>query len=284
LATRLLEQAPSLPRLYARALATARGRRGDRLPAAAFQLEGVEVDRAALAAYDQVCGFGLRDELPATYPHVLAFPLAMALMVEPEFPFPLAGLVHVANRITQSRPLRVGEPLTLRVHAEELRPHPRGRQFDLVGEASVAGERVWRDVSTYLRLERARGRGTGEEIPAVAGRPSAIWRVAGDAGRRYASVSGDSNPIHLNPWLARLFGFPRAIAHGMWLQARCLSALEGRLPDALEVAVEFRSPVLLPSRVALVAEPEDGGWRFAVRDPAGDRVHLTGRAGPAAGA
>ena len=58
----------------------------------------VEVDREHLATYAEVCGFEPRDELPATYPHVLAFPLHMALMTDGRFPFPAVGLVHIANR------------------------------------------------------------------------------------------------------------------------------------------------------------------------------------------
>ena len=49
----------------------------------------VRIDRERLAAYDRVCGFPLRDRLPATYPHVLAFPLHLALMTDPSFPFPV---------------------------------------------------------------------------------------------------------------------------------------------------------------------------------------------------
>ena len=43
--------------------------------------------REALAAYARVCGFTLRDQLPPTYPHVLAFPLHMAVMADGSFPF-----------------------------------------------------------------------------------------------------------------------------------------------------------------------------------------------------
>ena len=48
---------------------------------------------------------------------------------------------------------------------------------------------------------------------------------------------------------AKPLGFPAAIAHGMWTKARCLAALESRLPDAFAVDVRFRKPILLPARV-----------------------------------
>jgi acyl dehydratase len=238
------------------------------------------VDPAHLAAYDRVCGFRLTDELPVTYPHVLNFPLQVKLMTDPGFPFPLVGSVHLANRITQYRPLRVSDRFGLQVRVADLRPHPKGRQFDVISEAVISetvagGEVVWRDVSTYLR----RGGGSGprdEREPVAAPEPTAIWRVPGDTGRRYAEVSGDRNPIHLHPLSARLFGFPRAIAHGMWTKARCLTALEGRLPDAYTVDVAFKLPVLLPARVGFAARETETGWRFDLFDARTGKPHLAG--------
>ncbi len=129
-------------------------RRGSALPDLELVRRDVAVDRAHLAAYDRVCGFRLADTLPATYPHVLAFPLAMRLMSAPGFPFPVVGLVHVANRITLRRPITADTAMDLAVRATGLRPHDRGRQFDVVATATVDGEQVWTGVSTYLRIER----------------------------------------------------------------------------------------------------------------------------------
>ena len=103
--------------------------------------------------------------LPATYPHILAFPLHLALMTDGSFPFPAIGLVHIDNRITQHRPIRLGEPLSLRVWATPLEPHPRGRQFSLRTEARVGDELVWEEVSTNLR------RGPVPMPPRAAGGP-----------------------------------------------------------------------------------------------------------------
>ena len=111
-------------------------------------------------------------------------------------------------------------------------------------------------------------------------RPGSHWHLHGDLGRRYAAVSGDRNPIHLSGPTAKLFGFPRAIAHGMWTKARCLAALEDRLPDAFSVAVTFRRPILLPGRVAFAASAGPGAIRFAVRGPTGGDTHLEGTVTP----
>lgn len=279
-----LDRAPSTGGLYRRAalgaLPIMGSRRGDALPDTTLALRGLRVDLAHLAAYDRVCGFRLSDTLPATYPHILAFPLAMQLMAGGDFPFPAVGLVHVANRIEVRRPIDAGEPLDLLVHAADLRAHERGRQLDMVATASVGDEQVWRGVSTYLRKEKStptaskpRGEGDRPAPPAA----TASWRVQPRVGTDYAAVSGDHNPIHTSRLGARLFGFPRPIAHGMWSKARCLAALEGRLPDAYAVEVAFKLPILLPTTVAFAATP---AWSFSLHGARSGKPHLTGTVTP----
>lgn len=199
----------------------------------------------------------------------------MALMTEDDFPFPLLGMVHVNNRITQHRPLRLDESFTLRVRAEDLRPHEKGKQFDVISELLVNDSPVWTDVSTYLR----RGGGSGEKT--ARGQlsqpsPTAIWQVPGDIGRRYAEVSGDRNPIHLHPITAKAFGFPAAIAHGMWTKAHALAAFEGRLPEAFTVNVKFKQPVLLPAKAAFTTWSEGEGWAFELWNARKPKPHLEG--------
>jgi acyl dehydratase len=297
--TRTLQSAPSILPLYAKAalpLIPGASRLpfvpggGKEIPEIELELPGVVADPDAVAAYARACGFALRDTLPPTYPHVLAFPLHMALLADGRFPFGAVGLVHVENRIEQHRPLGIGEELSLRARPTALVPHPNGRTFTIVTEARAGdgGELAWESVSTFLRRgkgeAKAKAKG-GAEFPALdADAPaSAEWKLGGDLGRRYAAVSGDRNPIHMHALTAKPLGFPSAIAHGMWTKARCLAALESRLPDAFAVEVRFRRPILLPARVEFAsAEDADGagGIGFAVRDARKATPHLDGRVIP----
>ena len=260
------------------------GHAGDTAPDLTLTLEEVTVDRQRLAAYDRVCEFDLRDALPATYPHMLAFPLHLKLMTDPSFPFGAIGLVHIYNRITQHRPIDAAETLAIRVWCGPIEPHPRGRQFSIHTEARAGDELVWEEVSTNLR----RGSAGSDESAPTADVPSAqelpaaaVWKLPGDLGRRYGSVSGDLNPIHIHPLTARLFGFPSAIAHGMWTKARCLAALQERLPRAFTVEVAFKRPILLPATVVFAeAADRSNGIAFGVRDKRKDTPHLDGRVSP----
>jgi acyl dehydratase len=281
-------RAPRLAPLYWRALVgAASGRTGEVAPAAQLVLRDVSIDLDHLAAYNRVCGFRLSDTVPITYPHVLGFGLALDLMTRPDFPMPLPGLVHVANRIEVLRPVRVGDRLSVRVSAQGLRPHDRGRQIDVVTEANVAtaansdGAAVWREYTTYLhRSDRSpHSRGSGGQGVAAAALPppvAARWNVPAGVGARYSRISGDRNPIHTSRVAARVFGFKQRIAHGMWTLARCLSTLEGRLPDRVNVEATFHRPVPLPSTLAFAATRAGPAWMLALADAKTGRSHLSG--------
>ena len=102
----------------------------------------------------------LRDTLPATYPHVLAFDLHMELMTDGRFPFPAIGLVHIANSIEQLRPIDAGERLDLRAYPTPHRAAPaRARPSRSSPRRASAGEVVWKGHSTMLR----RGGGDGSK-------------------------------------------------------------------------------------------------------------------------
>jgi acyl dehydratase len=300
MATRALDSSPSILPLYAKAAAPmipgasllpfVPGR-GKEIPDLELTLDGVIADPEQVAAYARVCGFTLRDHLPPTYPHMLAFPLHMAVMADGGFPFGAVGLVHVENTIAQQRPIGIGEELKLRVKPTKLQSHPKGRTFSLVTEVRVGREKVWESTSTMLRRggsgdKPADGTKTGAGVAKSARRrlddltPSAEWRLGGDLGRRYASVSGDRNPIHMHSLTAKPLGFKSAIAHGMWTKARCLAAVENLLPDAFEAEVSFRKPIFLPARVELLTAQRGEEVRFAVRDLKRQTPHLDGRARP----
>jgi hypothetical protein len=257
---------------------------GADVPDLTLRLTEAAIDPDRVAAYDRVCGFDLRDTLPATFPHILAFPLQLSLMTDPSFPFGAIGLVHIHNRITQHRPIRTSEKLEIKVWATPVQEHPRGHQFALRSEVRVGEELVWEEISTNLK----RGRGSegasapGSELPSAKDLPAtASWSLPGDLGRRYGSVSGDLNPIHMHPLSARLFGFKSAIAHGMWTNARCLAALESRLPDAYTVEVAFKKPIFLPGKVEFCEAAGPGAAfnvSFGVRDPRKGSSHLDGLA------
>jgi len=260
---------------------------GFRLEGATVQARAVIAPARALAAYREVCGFDPdAGVLPVTYPHVLANALHMALLAGPLFPVRGLGLVHLKSTTRALRPLPDAAPLDLRCTVEGPRETDRGQEFDLVTEvrtgAGDAGELAWSETSVVL-ARRPGAAGGRKPAPAAArtdpAPPLARFELGADLGRRYARASGDWNPIHLTVATARLFGFRRPIAHGMWSLARCAAELSA---PAGGVALEasFKLPVYLPATVTLRPEPSASGTGFSLRDAEGVKPHLVGTLAP----
>lgn len=275
---------------------------GGDIPILERSLKPEVADVDALAAYSDVCGFTLRGTLPPTWPHIAAFNLHMQILTDGSFPFGPMGLVHIANEITQHRPIEVSEPLTVSVRTSPAVAHPKGRAFSLLSEARVGDELVWEERSTMLRRggsngstsgrgpanntgssdQAGNGRERGDAKPGGVPPVASWWKLPGDLGARYGAVSGDRNPIHLHSLTAKPFGFPGAIAHGMWTKARCLATLEAQLPDTYTVRVRFAKPIVLPARVGFAHQPgaSEGEIEFQVLPKRGGSTHLTGTIKP----
>lgn len=272
-----LSTAPHLPTLYTQA-ARKRKITGSTLPTKGFRC-WIDIDTPSLTAFRDVCGIAPSPLLPPTYPHVLAFGLQMQLLTDKDFPFPLLGLVHLTNRLQILRPMGSVTRLRVGVFVHNLQKHPKGATFDVVTRVDDQLGPLWEAHSTLLCK--------GVQLPGDVPESTALivpplteltrWYAPADIGRQYAKVSGDYNPIHLSAVSAKLFGMPRAIAHGLWLKARALAALNAHLPAAnVEISVAFKKPVRLPSEVILLSSDAGSSGDFQLNGQ-GELVHLIGQ-------
>jgi acyl dehydratase len=253
--------------------------RGGHLPERTVTVDELPIDRTHVAEYAAVTGLRYGDKVPLTYPFALTFPTVMSLVTGFDFPFAAMGSVHVENQITQYRPIRVTDTVNVAVHAENLREHRKGLLVDVLTDVRVGNEVAWHQVTTFLHQQRTSL--SDEPKPPPQRQPklpaaNAILRITPGQIRRYASVGGDYNPIHTSSIGAKLFGFPTAIAHGMFSAAAVLANLEAGLPDAVTYSVRFGKPVLLPARVGLYVDQVQDGWDLSLRNISKGYPHLTG--------
>lgn len=255
------------------------------LPESVYQVDSLAIDEHNLKEYRKICGFINDGRVPPTYFAVLSQTLQMNMMAKPDFPFAMLGLVHIENSVTQHRIIYDSETVALTVRLDNLKAHDKGQQFDFITTVTIDGELVWEGVSTYLSRqkktaeERARAKSTEEPQPRLEADENhwaELINIPEDIGRRYAFVSGDFNLIHLHPLSAHAFGFPRAIAHGMWSKAASIAQFHD-LPKAYRVDVSFKTPIFLPSKIDFVARAETDGRQFALYAAGTDKPHLLGR-------
>ena len=255
------------------------------LPESVYQVDSLAIDEHNLKEYRKICGFINDGRVPPTYFAVLSQTLQMNMLAKPDFPFAMLGLVHIENSVTQHRIIYDSETVALTVRLDNLKAHDKGQQFDFITTVTIDGELVWEGVSTYLSRqkktaeERARAKSIEEPQPRLEADENhwaELINIPEDIGRRYAFVSGDFNLIHLHPLSARAFGFPRAIAHGMWSKAASIAQFHD-LPKAYRVDVSFKTPIFLPSKIDFVAQAETDGRQFALYAAGTDKPHLLGR-------
>lgn len=257
----------------------------DQLPTATYRVDTLKIDQDNLAEYRKICGFANNGFVPPTYFAVLSQSLQMNMMVKEPFPFAMLGLVHIDNSVTQYRPIKDTGVFKMAVKFANLKAHAKGQQFDFFTQVFENDELVWEGTSTYLSRQKNRDRNTDTPKPASDFIKPALdendihtfFEVPEDIGRRYAFISGDFNLIHLHPLSARAFGFPKAIAHGMWSKAKCLAQF-GELPAKFTVDVAFKLPILLPSEVELIGKYDnrDEDIDFWLLSASNAKPHLIG--------
>lgn len=220
------------------------------------------IDPAHYASYCELTGWNGKGDLHPCYLQTLSLPLQMECLLDKKSPFPLLGLVHIKNAITQHR-CDKHLPFEVRVKFTGVRQHPRGWECDVGVTALQNGQSVYEAISTYLtRVKASHVEPPGARATSIQAKESAAPDnhdiAAIDApenvGRRYARVSGDYNPIHLSHLTAKAFGFKRAIAHGMWTLARSYTALldgQERAFARVQLDAQFEKPVFLPASLRL---------------------------------
>lgn len=244
------------------------------LPNLQSHWHGASVNVDGLKNYFKTLEIKPADYLPISYPHVMAGTMHMNMMAVKLFPIRLLGALHLKNRIVQYRHITSTEVVDIDAKIGDYRLTDNGVEFDFVTDVAVEGELVWQETSIYL----VRGKFGGKENPSSTKSfelesltdPKVInrWYVPKSRGREYAKISGDYNPIHLSPWLAKMFGFKRDIAHGFGVMAQAID-YSNALADvsdgkAVQVDVVFKGPIFLGADVTIRQDIEQNTGRYDV--------------------
>ncbi|MDO4888002.1 MAG: MaoC/PaaZ C-terminal domain-containing protein [Actinomycetaceae bacterium] len=261
------------------------------------------VDRDKAAALAAFLGIDVTDVAPAALLRALCFEPTIDLLADRAVPVPVPGMVVTDQAWTLHRPVQLGTRVEVEACIATIRRSESGTEVLVRARVSVDGELAYDEETAYLAkraggAEAAIGQrwdarpidhrqtyGVNEagrlDLGQRAGLASRTFTVADT--RAWASITGDSNPIHMSSVTAKLFGYRRAVLHGAAVDAWACARLgmDGGTPCS--AVAHFRAPVLAGARVELVPM---GAGDFAVVDAGSGRdlVHLrfTGTAGDVA--
>jgi acyl dehydratase len=284
----LFEQGPSLRAIGGVALSTLMPRPKALPPAwPGPWIEAVIPPRSEALIRDFVRNSGgdpssYRGVVPAHLFPQWGFPLAAKTLVG--LPYPLTRVVNAGCRIDARAPLPAGDALHVKAQIASIEDDGRRAlitQRVVTGTARVP-EAIVAEMRVYVPLARADkpNGGAPKQRPTVPARAKeiAFFRVGRTAGRDFAILTGDVNPIHWIRPLARASGFRDCILHGFATLSRAVEALNRRVfaGDARALAsidVRFTRPLVLPAEVGVYVAG-NGVW---VGDAPGGGAYLEGR-------
>jgi acyl dehydratase len=221
------------------------------------------------------------------FPVVPGFALLGQVTLDPELGIdnPLM-IVHGEEEIVHHRPVRPGDVLVLIPSIESVEDKGKGATFVAKLAATTSdGEPVNESYATIF----VRGAGSGTERPPsarqeppVRGSLAATFtsHVDIDMPTRYAEASGDHNPIHVDPDVAKMVGLPGVINHGLGtlslVTAGLVANVAGGDPARVRrIAVRFTDMVIPGTDLATSVWASDPGMLFETVRPDG-KVVMTG--------
>jgi hypothetical protein len=285
----LVHQGRTLAALGRAALSSVAPRRAaSPSPARALPGEWVE-DRAPAPPPALVSAFvrGAGGE-PAHYrgilpPHLYpqwTFPIASRLFARA--PYPLVRVLNAGTTMVQRAPLPAGEPLVLRARLEAVEDDGARARLTVrvVTSTRSSPDALTSLLSAYVPLAaapRGKPKRPRPTVPLDA-HELAFRRFSRTAGREFAWITGDVNPIHWSPAYARVAGFGTCILHGFATFATSVEAvvrarLSGDVARLAQISARFVRPLPLPRSVGVYLTP---GGRLLLGDAPGGDVYLDG--------
>ena len=113
--------------------------------------------------------------------------------------------------------------------------------------------------------------------PGVGGTTATEWHMPAQGRWRYGRLSGDVNPLHMNDWYARRFGYARAFTHPQRAIGQCLGHLGAAHHVPMQLETWIKGPVFYGAKVSLRSESRSAEQLFALHVDGDARPAIVGR-------
>ncbi len=244
-------------------------------------------DKKQIKNYKVICSFhrDRPDIIPITYLQTIFIGLLGKYITSSFFPINPLGLIHIFQSFEQKRPVTLDEILDLACILDNIKKTENGIETQFTLKIISQGETVWKGVSVFFTRIRAKKEKSSKKKEDKILKPKETILVPAGTGRKYARVSGDYNPHHLYTVFAKIFGFKKAIVHGMWSLARVVASLDKHfgIQGYTYVEASFKLPIFMPATTSLGYECKNdisnkqAIINFELRDTKKGLPHLKGK-------
>lgn len=231
-----------------------------------------------------------REQVPAYLFPQWSFPLITEAMKA--LPYPLTRILNAGCLLRVEAPLPAGQTIHCRARLSGIEETPKGKRFTVQVETGTQDvpRALYAELHTYLPYPKKKKSEDApkEETPKkeqprvpTDAKELRFLDIKGDAGREFALLTGDINPIHWSSLYAKMSGFKRCILHGFGSFALTCEAIHRNIlagqPNGLqEIEVRFRKPLVLPARAGIYTHDTQGLHEIFVGDAPGGSVYLQG--------
>lgn len=220
-----------------------------------IQIPNYYCDSKTLQGFEQA--FRHPNEL-ASFTFVATFRLIIQCISQSNIPSSLMGLIHLKSRFEINKPQNWLAPTTITISLESALETEKGKLYEVVTKLVQAGETTIINTNTFLDKKRGytptkeQGDNVSKKDTHSLGKPIAQVGLSLKTAWQYARLSGDFNPIHLHPWLAKKFGLKNVLIHGMFnAHFATNEALNHLSITNSSFEVVFNKPCFLPNQAYL---------------------------------
>ncbi|TLU61682.1 hypothetical protein FE810_14340 [Thalassotalea litorea] len=204
--------------------------------------------------------------LPISFEFISAFPFMLQVMADIRFAYPALGLIHLSSEFQRHCQLDRSQPFDLQFNLVQGIEHPKGKLIEMRIEFYQREKLCLTNTNVMLKRIKGADGAPKSERARLPFQQQYFLAINHKLARRYAKVSGDYNPIHLYDFSAKLFGFDRAIIHGMYLCHRLL--LDKKITSE-HCKIGFKKPCKLPQKIG-VCQHDNKLLAFSN----GDQLHM----------
>ena len=243
--------------------------RQQRQPVSAFspfsiQIDNVYADEKQLSRFQRL--FGEPDSIP-TFAFITAFKASLQCLAQAPIASSLLGLIHISSEVQIHQRHNWLMPFNVKVTVNKCEDTDKGLLYQITTDFYQRGKLSLTNINQMLDKRKhyvSKTHSNESSADVVEYNDISSWHVSLKTAWRYAFASGDINPIHLHPILAKPFGMRSALIHGMYNASRAIQeANKVNSAPLTQVLIEFNRPCYLGSDVVMKQDKQDAN-RFAL--------------------
>lgn len=233
--------------------------------------------------------------IPLIFPVTLdSSMLENMLLQESALNMDFSRMVHGEQEMIFHSPLKAWDLVYPVAQITDIETKPSGETMTIQVNGKVKGKTAFTmNIKLFVRAKGGSKSDKKVEEVKDLGMPffEDTMQVQPDQAKRYAEVSGDHNPIHLDPEMAKSVGLPDVILHGLCTMAFASQAIVKKMANndprkVKQINVRFSKPVLMNDKLTTKAwlaklEKQDGKLKhitFEMTNASGAKVLSNGHA------